>query len=66
MAGGYLSGLNHEDAAKFSFLTATPIILGATVLEAPKLLKHGDRLQPRRHRRRGGGRAWWPSPPPRS
>ena len=41
MAGGYLSGLDHEDAAKFSFLTATPIILGATVLEAPKLLKHG-------------------------
>jgi undecaprenyl-diphosphatase len=41
MAGGYLSGLNHEDAAKFSFLTATPIILGATVLEAPKLIKHG-------------------------
>ena len=41
MAGGYLSGLDHEDAAKFSFLTATPIILGATVLEAPKLIKHG-------------------------
>jgi undecaprenyl-diphosphatase len=42
MAGGYLAGLNHEDAARFSFLTATPIILGATVLEAPKLLKHHD------------------------
>ena len=28
MAGGYLAGLNHEDAARFSFLTATPIILG--------------------------------------
>lgn len=42
MAGGYLSGLDHEDAAKFSFLTATPIIIGATVLEAPKLLKHGE------------------------
>jgi undecaprenyl-diphosphatase len=41
MAGGYLSGLDHEDAAKFSFLTATPIIFGATVLEAPKLIKHG-------------------------
>ena len=41
MAGGYLTGLNHEDAARFSFLTATPIILGATVLEAPKLLHHG-------------------------
>ena len=42
MAGGYLAGLNHEDAARFSFLTATPVILGATVLEAPKLLKHHD------------------------
>jgi undecaprenyl-diphosphatase len=42
MAGGYLSGLNHEDAARFSFLTATPIILGAAVLEAPKLIKHHD------------------------
>jgi undecaprenyl-diphosphatase len=38
MAGGFLAGLNHEDAARFSFLTATPVILGATVLEAPKLL----------------------------
>ena len=41
MAGGYLIGLDHEDAARFSFLTATPIILGATVLEAPKLMHHG-------------------------
>jgi undecaprenyl-diphosphatase len=41
MAGGYLVGLDHEDAARFSFLTATPIILGAGVLEAPKLLHHG-------------------------
>jgi undecaprenyl-diphosphatase len=42
MAGGYLAGLNHEDAARFSFLTATPIILGAAVKEAPKLLKMHD------------------------
>lgn len=40
MAGGYLRGLNHEDAARFSFLTATPIILGAVALEAPKLVHH--------------------------
>ncbi|MGH7025409.1 MAG: undecaprenyl-diphosphate phosphatase [Caulobacteraceae bacterium] len=40
MAGGYVCGLNHEDSARFSFLTATPIILGAVVLEAPKLIKH--------------------------
>jgi undecaprenyl-diphosphatase len=41
MAGGYMVGLNHEDAARFSFWTATPVILGAGVLEAPKLLHHG-------------------------
>ena len=41
MVGGFRAGLDHKDAARFSFLTATPIILGATVLEAPKLLKHG-------------------------
>jgi undecaprenyl-diphosphatase len=40
MAGGYICGLNHEDSARFSFLTATPIILGAVALEAPKLVKH--------------------------
>ena len=44
MAGGLLSGLDHEDAARFSFLTATPIILGATVLEAPKLHRTGGHL----------------------
>ena len=44
MAGGFLTGLDHEDAARFSFLTATPIILGATVLEAPKLLHSGATL----------------------
>ncbi|HUO12550.1 MAG TPA: undecaprenyl-diphosphate phosphatase [Caulobacteraceae bacterium] len=42
MAGGYMAGLDHEDAARFSFLTATPVILGATVLEAPKILKAHD------------------------
>jgi undecaprenyl-diphosphatase len=41
MTGGLLAGLDHEDAARFSFLTATPVILGAGVLEAPKLLHHG-------------------------
>ena len=40
MAGGYICGLNHEDSARFSFLTATPIILGAVALEAPKLIHH--------------------------
>ena len=44
MAGGYLAGLDHEDAARFSFLTATPIILGAAVLETPKLLHAHDKF----------------------
>lgn len=44
MAGGFLTGLDHEDAARFSFLTATPIILGAAVLEVPKLHKAGGHL----------------------
>ena len=38
IVGGLLRGINHEDAAHFSFLIATPIILGATVLEVPKLM----------------------------
>ena len=41
IAGGLLRGVDHEGAAHFSFLIATPIILGATVLEVPKLLHHG-------------------------
>ena len=39
MVGGILAGLHHRDSARFSFLLATPIIIGATVLEAPKLLR---------------------------
>lgn len=31
-------GLTRKEAAKFSFLLATPAILGATVLEAPKIV----------------------------
>lgn len=37
IVGGLLRGINHEAAAHFSFLIATPIILGATILEVPKL-----------------------------
>ena len=36
--GGLLRGIDHEGSAHFSFLIATPIILGATVLEVPHLL----------------------------
>lgn len=38
IVGGLLRGITHEAAAHFSFLIATPIIVGATVLEVPKLL----------------------------
>ncbi len=41
IVGGLLRGINHEGAAHFSFLIATPVILGATVLEVPKLLHEG-------------------------
>jgi undecaprenyl-diphosphatase len=39
IVGGLLVGLRHEDAARFSFLLATPVIGGAAVLEIPKLLR---------------------------
>jgi undecaprenyl-diphosphatase len=38
IVGGLMRGIDHEGSAHFSFLIATPIILGATVLEVPKLL----------------------------
>jgi undecaprenyl-diphosphatase len=37
MAAGLLRGLDHEDAAKFFFLLATPVILAAGVLKLPSL-----------------------------
>ena len=37
MAGGLLVGLSHEDAARFAFLLATPIIAAAAVLKLPEL-----------------------------
>lgn len=41
MVAGLLSDLNHEDAAHYSFLLATPVILAASILEAPKLFAPG-------------------------
>jgi undecaprenyl-diphosphatase len=38
IVAGLLRGINHEGSAHFSFLIATPIIFGATVHQAPKLL----------------------------
>lgn len=37
MVGGLVRGLDHEDAAKLSFLLATPVILAAGVLKLPSL-----------------------------
>ncbi|HLZ25850.1 MAG TPA: undecaprenyl-diphosphate phosphatase [Chloroflexota bacterium] len=43
MVGGLLVGLEHQSAARFSFLLATPIILAAGVLEVPTLLRPESR-----------------------
>jgi undecaprenyl-diphosphatase len=40
MGGGLLCGLSNEDAARFAFLLATPIIGAAAVLKMPDLLGH--------------------------
>lgn len=39
MTAGLGLGLSYEESARFSFLLATPVILGAGVLEVPKMLK---------------------------
>jgi undecaprenyl-diphosphatase len=44
LVAGLAAGLRHEAAARFTFLLATPIIVGATVLEAPKVLRSGATL----------------------
>ena len=38
MGGGLLAGLSNEDAARFGFLLATPVILAAAALKLPELL----------------------------
>ena len=48
MVAGLVRGLDHEDAARFSFLLATPIILAAGLYKIPDLVGHngdGVRLQ---------------------
>jgi len=39
MTASLAAGLNYEESARFSFLLATPVILGAGILEVPKMLK---------------------------
>src|SRR5947199_5231186 len=41
IGGGLLAGLRHQEAARFSFLLATPVILGAGLVELPELCKSG-------------------------
>ena len=46
MVGGLARGLDHEDAARFSFLLATPVILAAGLYKLPDLLGHnGDGIR---------------------
>jgi undecaprenyl-diphosphatase len=43
MGGGLLTGLSNEDAARYAFLLATPVIGAAGVLKLPELIGHtGD------------------------
>lgn len=46
MVGGLLARLNHVDAARLSFMLATPLILAAGLLEAPELFKSDARIGP--------------------
>ena len=39
IVGGLLRGLKHDEAARFAFLLATPVILAAGVFKMPDLLK---------------------------
>ena len=41
IAGGLLVGLSHEDALRYSFLLATPIIGAAALLKLPELFESG-------------------------
>lgn len=41
IGGGLMAGLRHQEAARFSFLLATPVILAAGVLEVPQLFAAG-------------------------
>lgn len=46
MFGGLWRGLNHEDAARFAFLLATPAILGAGLVKLPSLFgPAGEHIQ---------------------
>jgi undecaprenyl-diphosphatase len=41
IGSGLIAGLRHQEAARFSFLLATPVILGAAIVEVPQLFAPG-------------------------
>ena len=47
MGGGLMTGLSNDDAARYAFLLATPIIGAAGLLKLPDLLGLGRRRRPR-------------------
>ena len=55
MVAGLVRGLSHEDAARFSFLLATPIILAAGVYKLPDLFGTWATAS--------AGRSWWEASP---
>jgi undecaprenyl-diphosphatase len=46
MVGGLLARLNHEDAARFSFMLATPLILAAGIVSVPDLFTSDANVSP--------------------
>jgi undecaprenyl-diphosphatase len=46
MTAGRFLGLERRDAARFSFLLSTPIILGAAILKIPDLFSHSVNIWP--------------------
>jgi undecaprenyl-diphosphatase len=46
IVAGLLADLDHEDAAHYAFLLATPVILAASALEIPKLFEPGVAIGP--------------------
>jgi undecaprenyl-diphosphatase len=44
LVGGLLAGLSHEDAMRFAFLLATPIIFAAALLKIPELTLSGQNV----------------------
>ena len=47
MVSGLYSGLDYEDAARFSFLLATPIIFAAAIYKLPDFTGHlADGVRP--------------------